>query len=215
MKKALLSLLIIIPFLSFSQEKQKISVGVVISPSLTNIRGTNFLPKYYEKTLGYLIGASFNYTINNTISLQTDLSFERKGAVLNVEGTNSQGAYEGQGFKAHSNFDYLTIPLLARATFGSKVKFFINAGPFVGFLISQKETTKASGFPTSKIDYTSLYQCLDAGITAGVGLSVPMNERFSVSLEGRNNLGLVDINKYSGSVMTNSTNFLIGVVYHL
>lgn len=214
MKKIVLFLLIVIPFLSFSQE-HRFSIGVTASPTLTSTRGTSSFVKYEESKMAFSFGATFNYKIHRNFSLQADLSFERKGSVQHIEESKSQGYYEGTSFKVNNNFDYLTLPLLARATFGNKVNFFVNAGPFVGFLLRQEEVRTAEGFPTDRINYTDVYKRFDAGITIGAGVLIPIKERFSISFEGRNNLGLVDIEKPSSTLKTNSVNLLFGLVYHL
>ncbi|OFY87282.1 MAG: hypothetical protein A3F72_17445 [Bacteroidetes bacterium RIFCSPLOWO2_12_FULL_35_15] len=36
-----------------------------------------------------------------------------------------------------NHFDYLTVPILLRATFGKRIKYFANAGMFFGYLIKQ------------------------------------------------------------------------------
>ena len=63
-------------------------------------------------------------------------------------------------------------------------------------------------------NYTSDYKTIDMGITAGIGLAIPINDKFSLSAEIRNNLGLTNISKSSSVTnKTNSTNLLIGVTY--
>lgn len=119
----------------------------------------------------------------------------------------------------NTNFDYLTLPILVRATFGKKVQFFLNAGPYFGYLIKQTFVSKGTNFPTTTSDNTSLDKRFDTGISTGLGISVPIKTKFAFSFEIRNNLGLFNVSAVpvanNGTIKTNSTNFLLGFTYKL
>jgi hypothetical protein len=120
----------------------------------------------------------------------------------------------------HSNFDYLTIPILGRLTFGKKIEFYVNAGPYLGYLLKQKDITEASGeYPKTEIDNTDNFEKLDFGLTTGLGMNYPLLEKLLLTVEIRNNLGLTNTSSLpvanDGSIKTNSTSLLIGVTYRL
>ena len=113
-----------------------------------------------------------------------------------------------------SNFDYLTLPILFRVHGGKKLRYFFNAGPFVGLLLQQTFVVKSELNPTTVEDNTANDLPFDFGISSGFGLSLPIQPTFALSLELRNNLGLANVSaapiRNGGSIKTNSTNLLIG-----
>jgi hypothetical protein len=160
-------------------------------------------------------GLFFQYNLNKTFALRADPGFERKGYfasyTYNIYQNNSTE-------KDRANFNYLTIPILIRASIGTKIRYFINAGPYIGFLLSEKEKYTPPNSASLIYNYTSYYKTTDIGITAGLGLAIPIKENFALSVEIRNNLGLMNINKNTiengtGKIKTNSTNLLLGFAY--
>ena len=83
--------------------------------------------------LGYTFGAGFNIALGEIFSLQPELSFIQKGVKSSYEEslTDLSIRYE---MKQETNvgINYIEIPVLARATFGSGTRFFVNAGPSIG-----------------------------------------------------------------------------------
>jgi len=118
----------------------------------------------------------------------------------------------GSQLSAYSNFDYLTATILGRATFGDNVKFFVNGGIFLGYLIKQTGVVGAL-----EVENTDDFERLDFGPSVGVGLAIPVGDKFLISFEPRYNLGLLNISKssnnYDETQRTNSINFLIGFAY--
>lgn len=88
-----------------------------------------------KSSLGFTLGVGFNFPINKMFSVQPELSFVQKG--FKEEAGFSEGALT---VKAEDTYkiNYLELPVLARATFGSNTKFFLNAGPSFGFGLGGK-----------------------------------------------------------------------------
>jgi hypothetical protein len=152
-------------------QNDKFAIGISGGPSLINMYGN--LSKYWHSiengangtldTWPWVGGSaefSFQYKINKIFSIQTGLSYEREGFLF-------ERLQSGFG-KQHITFDYVTIPLLARAELGRKIKFTVCAGPYIS-------------------------APLDAGMQVGFGMIVPINKRFEFSLEDRNSVGLYGI----------------------
>ena len=120
----------------------------------------------------------------------------------------------------HINADYISIPVLGHNSFGNKIHYFINLGPYLAFLL--KGTSRMQSFngnTNTEQDYTKRLQNLDIGITGGLGIQIPIKTDFALSFEVRHNLGLHNLIRNhpdaSESMKTSSTNFLIGLVYTL
>lgn len=199
-------------------QTNKFDVGVEGCPTLTFLRGNDFIDNNHEPTIGFTGGLFFQYNFKKIISLRTNIAFERKGSVLTAQTIDINGNPLGE-ISTNTNFNYLTFPILFRATFGKKVQFFVNAGPYFGYLIKQTFVSTGDNFPTTTNDNTALDKRFDTGISTGLGLSVPIKSKFAFAFEVRNNLGLYNVSAVpvvnNGTIKTNSTNFLFGFTYKL
>ena len=97
------------------------------------------------------------------------------------------------------------------------MKFFINTGPFFSYLIKQTFVNQGTNIPRTVSDNTNNDKRFDMGITAGLGVAIPIKAKISLSCEIRNNLGLYNVSEVpvynNGAIKTNSTNLLIGFAY--
>jgi hypothetical protein len=210
----ILVLSITVSFLFCSELKaqtNKFEFGVEASPSFTFLKGSDFIEKFYNGTLGYSGGISFQYNFGKRVALRTNIAYERKGGANYGGFTDNYGATIGNS-SLNYIFDYLTLPVLVRFSFGNKVKYFINGGPYLGYLLSQTFVIKGDNFKTVNIDNTSNYNSLDAGISLGTGLQYPIHEKLYFSSEIRGNLGLLSTLP-RGDIKVNSVNLLLGIAY--
>jgi hypothetical protein len=213
--KIFLFLSIAILFLFFNHlnaQTNKFELGAEVSPSITFIKGSSFMEDFYDPTFGFSGGFSFQYNIDKRIALRTNLTYERKG------GINRNNFYYDVNLIKNSsinfNFDYLTLPILVRFSFGKRVKYFINTGPYFGYLLSQTFVTKGDNFNTFTNDYTAATNKFDVGISFGTGIQYPIKEKIYLSSEIRGNLGLYNTIP-SGDTKVNSVNLLLGIAYRL
>lgn len=134
-------------------------------------------------------------------ALQVELNLTQMGwkeNILNRAGQELPDTYE-------RTLTYLTIPLLARLSWGKEqrgVQFFLNAGPQIGFNIGDKAqksatwTTLEDGQPDRPNNVSEQYDMgldhkLDYGIAAGLGLEANTPIGY-FQLEGRYYFGLGD-----------------------
>ena len=192
----------------------KFEVGISGGPSLTYSRGNDGLKEFGQPTFGYAGGVTLQYNFPKIVSLRTNVSYVKKGHKLKIETTDAQGQPLGDLLIGEASFDYLTLPILARVSFGKKFKFFANIGPYFGFLINYAEKRYSFFLEESNVDD---FKRFDTGITGGIGVSLTVKDRFIVSLEARHNLGLYNISKQTinndGSLIPNSAELLIGFAY--
>lgn len=190
----------------------KFNIGIEGGPSIIFMRGNEIIKSYQKASIGYSGGIFFQYNFKKILSLRTSISYERKGSVSSKDYFYIVGAsFTNTPIK--NNFKYLSMPILLRATFGKGLQYFVNAGPYFGYLIQQNFTSEE--LPTR--DNTSVYKRLDLGLSLGLGLIVPIRKKFSFSFEVRNNLGLFDTSDApvygGGTIKTNSTVALLGFAY--
>jgi hypothetical protein len=201
-------------FTTFGQSK--IAIGVEGGPNIIFLRGNEIMNQFYDPTIGFSGGATFQYNLGTIVSLHTGLSYERKGAAIRDVVLVDQTGNPTGSYTAHFNYNYLNLPILVRASFGEKTQFFVNAGPYIGYLINQMVVNSDT---KKKYDNTKSNKKIDMGVSAGLGILIPFGEKLAFTLELRNNLGLYNVSALQfypeGAIKTNSTNFLIGFTYRI
>jgi len=206
-------ILIIVIFISLSINAQDkgFSIGLEAGPSIVTLYGdntTDFDKKIKISGIG-AITTKFNF--NKFFSLKSGIGFERKGITSYLEFTNEFGETIMEGTST-SNFDYVTIPLLAQLELGNKVKFLLNMGPYISYLL---RFSSNSSFDINSSSTLDSFNRFDFGITSNIGILYKINEDLSITIEARNSLGLYNIAAYSGSIKTNSLAIITGISYSL
>lgn len=189
--------------------------GPNLSTVLVNSTLFNFDP---EPAIFGSGGFIFQYNCKNFLSFKTGLSYQRKGFQLtDIPYTNASGDQIGTG-ETSSRMDYLTFPVLVKASFGKKVSFFVNAGPYVGYLLKKTDRMKYNGSSNTHTDdlSTNGLNRWDFGIAGGIGIAIPIRTYWVISAEVRNYSGILDIATSSKTQWrTNTTDLRIGVAYKL
>lgn len=217
-KSLFLGLIFLTCFNTLYGQTNKFDLGVEGGPSLIFLRGNSTIDNFHKPTMGFSGALFYQFNFKKVFSLRTSLGFERKGSELTTQPTDIFGNPVGE-IATNTNFNYLTLPILVRATFGKKVQYFVNAGPYFGYLINQTFASKGYIIPTQTSENKTLDKHFDTGISTGIGLSVPVKQKFALSFEVRNNLGLNNVSAVpladNGTIKTNSTNFIFGFNYKL
>lgn len=87
---------------------------------------------------------------------------------------------------------------MANWHFGNKRNWFLEFGPYVGFLLNAEE----SRFGT---DVTDAFNTTDFGLALGIGVKIPLNDKLQLFFEYEGQGGLNDIFKQNDySRVTNS-----------
>lgn len=197
-------------------QNNKFELGIEGGPSYIFVHGNEFIEEVHDPTVGFAAGISFQYNFSEHISFRSNLFYERKGSKIAFDFTDINGMKIGSS-DAHFNLNYLTVPLLLRFTTGEKVKFFCNAGPYVGYLLKQVTNYKdLSNVICNKEVGTKDFKSLEVGFVFGLGAGIPISDAVILSFELRNNLGLTAVNDYpisDGSLKTNTTNLHVGFAY--
>ena len=208
-------LLIAISINGFGQS-YKINIGLEASPSITGLRGNETLAQYNKATIGFSTGAFLEYCFREILSIHAGFGLERKVAAAEKNVTDLNGNIIAN-VPSRSNFDYWFFPIFLKATFGKKLKYFFDAGPYFGYLIQQNDIYKLADNSSTTVNVTNLDKRFDSGLTSGVGIAIPFKQKFACSIELRDNLGFTNINGIqpydSWTIRTNSTNLLIGISY--
>tara|TARA_B110000967_G_scaffold168645_1_gene177701 strand:- start:119 stop:751 length:633 start_codon:yes stop_codon:yes gene_type:complete len=204
MKKTILFLLALIFTSSiYSQIKIGLNAGATYSKPYEGYMG-------FDAGIDFLIGASFEYYLNENLLLKTNLNYERTSFGDSSPFTDNRGILIGQ-VKVTTNFDYLTIPIMAKYEFGNSKKFFVNGGPFLGFLLSAEN--KADIPSVGQITDNGNSKNIDVGLSFGIGTKIYINDKSDLNIELRENLGLLNISDNEvyegGNLKTNSLNLIL------
>ena len=158
---------------------------VMFKPSITGTFG-----------LGYTGGLMFRYTEENHFGLIAEVNLVQRGWAEK---------FEDLPYKYQRVLDYVEIPVMSHIYFGSRGKFFINAGPEVAYYLGDRiksnfdyhDTSGLEGFHDKNRRMEQLTmkvsQKLDFGIVAGLGGEFSINRRNSLALEARVYYGIGNV----------------------
>ncbi|MFH1297773.1 MAG: porin family protein [Bacteroidota bacterium] len=210
MKSLIVSVLILVLLLdpvNLFCQTNRLDIGIEGGPSVIFINGSC---DHLNPGIGFSAGPFIQYNFRKFFSIRADFSFERKGE----RDINSHGEI------SRINYNYLISQIFGRMTFGKKINFFFQTGLFSGYLL--RGYTVNNAWPKElgrTYETTQFFNRFDWGLSTGIGMNIPLWQRFLVSVEVRYNLGLYQIVKDDISQeshwyeKTNSVNFLVGVAY--
>jgi hypothetical protein len=136
MKKILIITILIFFSVSLYCQESKFILGIDIAPTYSSLHGNEFINQNHNSRVILFGGITAEYLLANNFSLKTGIGLERKGSKIDLTYTDSLGnSTEEETVKF--NFDYLTFPFLLRFTFGQKIKYYANAGVYLGYLIDR------------------------------------------------------------------------------
>lgn len=227
MKKNLLIFALFTTLFTYSQNS-KLKFGFQTGLNYSSYRGytipTSIYPVYSESpSLAYLGGVTMEYKIKEKLSLRVELNYERKSQ----KGNNTieirlsiDDPSQVYNFETKRNYDYLVLPLLLKYCFTDQNTFYLNGGPFVGYLVQSKLTNNldATGFNSPDSITTQDNKRTDFGLSFGVGKKFEFSNTMTFNLEIRDNLGLTNTSKIGvwngGTVKTNSLNLMVGLAFN-
>lgn len=216
--------------ITFSVNAQKIQIGLNGGISIPELKssGDNEVSRGYTSRLAAIFGGFADFAITKKISLIAFINYAGQGGkrtgmqpVTDVSAELSQLLPPGTVLYANFNneavLNYLEIPLMAKIKWGAKLKYHLNAGPYIGFLLSAKQKTSGSSqffldkegaIPLSVMGQPLPAQSFDAntdvkkdihsanfGITGAGGFGYPLNKTGEIILDVRGAYGFTSIQK--------------------
>jgi Outer membrane protein beta-barrel domain len=160
-------------------------------------------------------GIFVQYRFSERYSLRTGLLYEHKGTSVKSPSVTFPPLMATYNF----NLYYCVLPILMRATFGEEKQFFVNGGPYIGYLLhyTQFEDNAIGEGPKYNVSHKA--HRIDAGISLGIGGHIMLTKAFLMSLELRHNLGLLNVMKkeyYAEQAIKNrSTQLLLGLGWRI
>lgn len=174
--------------------KHKFMVGVGAGPLFSQI---DFAPKIPQTmTQGLFAGISLKYISEKHLGLLAELNFTQRGWKEDFTDTNPDHSYS-------RTLNYIELPLMTHIYFGNKIRFVLNIGPQISYMVGDKSSmndalsdyidevlAKDPNFPIG-MQYKSIDNKVDYGLVGGLGIE--FNTAIgSFDLEGRYYFGLGD-----------------------
>ena len=156
----------------------------------------DFLPKVMQKSeLGVVGGLSARYITEKNLGLLVELNYAQRGWNEDHED------FPDRSYRRTLN--YIELPFMTHVYFGKKVKFVVNAGPQIAYLLNSSATMSdemsdyidrlhQSTNPNAAAQYRDDFKRFDYGIIGGAGVGMNMGSG-DLFLEGRYYFGLGDI----------------------
>lgn len=146
------------------KESKPIKIGIKAGYSLGKLSSPeeNIYTEDYNSTNGFDVGVTFEFPQTNLISIQTEVNLtSRGGSRVGLQPITGNELSEQLNMflpfiglplitdenplyaSFENNFDlkYLEIPVLAKFGWGDDFRFFVEAGPYLGILLSSKQKT--------------------------------------------------------------------------
>ena len=157
----------------------------------------DFMPNVLQKQhLGIHGGISAKYITEKHLGLLLELNYAQRGWTEDFPAES--------GFSYTKTLNYLEIPFMTHVYFGKKVRFVINAGPQLGFLLGSSQNmndalaadiaAKKQQNPDAPIgmQYSLEPRKFDYGLIGGIGMELKTGVG-NIELEGRYYFGLGDV----------------------
>lgn len=205
MKRYFLVLTIVFITSLIYAQSNKLGIGFIGGGGISNI------DQIIESGVGYTGHIFGEYNVSEIFTTYVSLGFEQKN---DEEFINVTETYQ---VEIKRNYSTLIMPILLRAKFGSKVKFFVNVGPSFNYLLKYISNTNNITTNTQyDTDFTNNRKRFEIGISAGAGLLIPITDKLYLPFELRSNIGLNNLSKIElATIKTNSTLLLVGLAYRL
>jgi Outer membrane protein beta-barrel domain len=222
----------------------KYSIGLFGGLNLPRLSGGNGneLSRDYTSRSGEAFGLTSSLYLGSNFSLSLDLMYSSEGGKRNgvqafdassVNPLVPAGTYFYAKFDNASILNYFEMPVLVKYSFpvSRYEKFFVDFGPYIGFLSNAKQKTSGSSYiyadraETQQVaqdavsfnantDITSSINSVNFGLTGGGGFSQRVNSG-EVFIDVRGAYGLLVIQKDKANGSSHSGNLLIDLGYAL
>lgn len=205
MKKIFTTLFIVLGFYSlsfaqrFSQQAGTTEFGIDVGYNSSYViqsqtgYGSDFVS-------GLNVGLSADHYFSDDWSLKVKAIYDQKGwgnGYINT-GVNY---YDNVNYK----LDYITVPVMANWHFGRTRNWYLNFGPYIGFLTSANVTNY-------NIDVKDDFNSVDGGLALGIGIKIPISPSAKFFIEYDGQSGVTNVFKQSDDTYRNlRESFNIGI----
>ncbi|HVW15475.1 MAG TPA: porin family protein [Mucilaginibacter sp.] len=206
--KKILAIILVISGIStgaFAQHQGSAEFGVNIGLNTSTIQDASGYNADYKTGVNF--GVSGEYYFSNSWSIKAKAIYDQKGWGNGVLFLPDGSEIDGVDYR----LNYITVPVMADWHFGRRRNWYLNFGPYVGFLTNASETSNSA-------DVNPLFNTTDVGIAFGIGVKIPISNTANVFFEYDGQGGLTNISSplNSGDTYQNIRNsFNVGFSFPL
>jgi hypothetical protein len=197
MKKIFTTLCLLVGIYSFTQaqSRNKNEFGIDIGYNGAYLIANNS----YESTdviSGLNVGLSVDHYFSRTWSLKVKAIYDQKGwgngFIIFNNNNNNPVTINGVNFK----LNYITVPVMANVHFGQTKNWYLDFGPYIGFLTSAHANYQ-------NLDVTDMVNSTDGGLALGIGVKIPISRktRFFIEYDGQSGVAHVFRDSYDNAQM--------------
>jgi hypothetical protein len=202
MKKIFTTLFMVLSVytLTKAQTKNEFSVGAGLNN--TTVISSNQTAPY---KLGFNISVANDFYFSDKWSLKVKASYDQKGWASGLL-TTPTATYGSVDYR----LKYVTIPVMANWHFGKTKNWYLNFGPYIGFLLDATADVPNFG----PFDVKSSFKGSDAGLDIGIGIKIPTSKTSNFYIEYDGQGGVTNIYSTSGNTAQNIRgSFNIGLTF--
>ena len=189
---------------SNAQDSGDIELGFGAGLNVSNVtaqEGANGTPSRFS----FNIGASGEYYFSDRWGLKVELIYDNKGwADGFIEDNNANS------ITTDYEVNYVTLPIMANWHFGSNRNWYLNFGPYIGFLVKAEATE-------SDLNVKDGFKSTDFGLAFGIGYKFELDDNIKLFIEYDGQSGFTDVfeNNRGSAVRNGRSSFNIGALFSL
>lgn len=189
---------------SNAQDSGDFELGVGFGLNFANVSTTDGQNNASSRT-SFNAGVSGEYYFSDRWGLKAKLIYDSKGWA--------------DGFIADEDFNtvttdfklnYVTLPIMANWHFGSNRNWYLNFGPYVGFLINAEDSELG-------LDLKDGFNSTDFGLAFGIGYKFEIDDNIKLYIEYDGQSGFIDVfeENLGDAIRNGRSSFNIGALFSL
>ena len=162
MKKLITTFIAVSCIYTFAQAQQSKGVEFGVGIGYNGATVSNSNNQSTDVKSGFNAAVSFDNYFSNRWSIKAKVIYDQKGW------NNGYIEDDNGTYTTDFNLNYVTVPVMASWHFGNTRNWYLEFGPYFGFLLNAEETR----FGT---DVTDGFNENDMGLALGIGVKIPLN----------------------------------------
>jgi len=192
MKKILITLSILFGAVAAGRAQTagnfELGVNTGLNIGYVSMSGSGFTS---NPVLGFNLGVSGDYYFSDSWSIKAKAIYDQKGwgnGYLDETINGNTTTYDGLNYK----LNYVTVPVMANWHFGRTRNWYLNFGPYAGFLLNASVSSNPS---QNGGDVKSYFNSTDFGLALGIGVKFPLSDKVKLFIEDDGQAGVTNIFK--------------------
>ncbi len=194
-------------------------IDFMLGSNTSFARGSDFNKDFWDSRISVTGGVGVDYSVANNSSITIKVLYENKGFIRTdkINYTDENNIPVEANVTIKLNIAYINVPLLYGYRFGNKIKFNVEAGPYLGIYLYDNLSADIEGL--SNVEAAQLNSnTTDFGLCLGFNAYFPVSNKLSLKAGLQDYLGLNDISGGSsslGKLKSNTLALQLGISLNL